>query len=189
MRSRIVEEAADQIFLSGARMMNLDRVREQVGASKSQIYHYFSSKDDLIAAVLDFQSERVINGQMPELDAIESVDTLRRWCTKIVATADTYGTIGGCPLGSLANECAGEGGVLAGALALHLENWRKKIEQGLIQMRDSGALSLAFDPQALSQLFLAAIQGGLLWAKTFKSTEMLRVSLNQLVDQIEAAAT
>jgi AcrR family transcriptional regulator len=45
MRDRIVQSAAELIYEAGARETTLDQVRSAVGASKSQLYHYFADKD------------------------------------------------------------------------------------------------------------------------------------------------
>ncbi len=64
MRDRIVQSAADLVFSSGARETTLDQVRSAVGASKSQLYHYFSDKDELLHGVIDFQGARVIHAPL-----------------------------------------------------------------------------------------------------------------------------
>lgn len=55
MRDRIVQTSAELIFATGARETTLDHVRSTVGASKSQLYHYFGDKDELLSCVIDFQ--------------------------------------------------------------------------------------------------------------------------------------
>src|SRR5689334_400790 len=84
MRERIVEAAAGLAFRSGARETSLDEVRREVGASKSQLYHYFSDKDELLDAVIEHQGLRLLENQQPELGAIESWETLGRWRDKLV---------------------------------------------------------------------------------------------------------
>jgi len=55
MREGIVAAAAELVFKSGARETSLDDVRHHVGASKSQLYHYFADKDEVPQAVIEFQ--------------------------------------------------------------------------------------------------------------------------------------
>src|SRR6516225_7545002 len=107
MRDRIVQTSAELIFATGARETTLDHVRSAVGASKSQLYHYFGDKDELLHAVIDFQGARIIRAQQPELAAIGTIASLKRWRDKLVHLGDTFGKIGGCPIGSLASELAG----------------------------------------------------------------------------------
>ena len=83
MRDRIVQSAAELIFATGARETTLDQVRSAVGASKSQLYHYFGDKDELLRAVIDFQGALIMEAQQPELGAINSIASLKRWRDKL----------------------------------------------------------------------------------------------------------
>ena len=175
MRDRIVQSAADLVFSSGARETTLDQVRSAVGASKSQLYHYFSDKDELLHGVIDFQGARVIHAQQPELGAIDSIKSLKRWRDKLVRLCDTNGRTGGCPTGSLANELASHSEKHRRVLSAHFDCWAAKIESGLLRMQASGDLKLPLNPKTLSITFLAAIQGGLLLAKLQRSSTPLGI--------------
>ncbi|MFO1111954.1 MAG: TetR/AcrR family transcriptional regulator [Bradyrhizobium sp.] len=185
MRDRIVQSAAELIFAAGARETTLDQVRSAVGASKSQLYHYFGDKDELLCAVIDFQASLVMNAQQPELGAIDSIASLKRWRDKLVQLADAQGKIGGCPIGSLANELAGHSEIHRRALAVHFDHWAALIEDGLLRMQASGRLGPSLDPKALSTTMLTALQGGLLLAKLQRSSTALGAALDEIIDFIE----
>src|SRR5207249_1990789 len=51
-RERIVQAAAKLVAEKGAAGMSLDDVRARTGASRSQLYHYFEDRDDLVHAVI-----------------------------------------------------------------------------------------------------------------------------------------
>src|SRR5207245_1730359 len=53
MRERILQAAAELIAEKGTAGMSLDDVRVRTGASRSQLYHYFEDRDDLVHAVID----------------------------------------------------------------------------------------------------------------------------------------
>lgn len=185
MRDRIVQSAADLVFATGAREATLDNVRSAVGASKSQLYHYFGDKDELLHEVIDFQGERIIRAQQPELAAIDSVASLKRWRDKLVQLGDAFGKIGGCPIGSLANELAGHSENHRRALAVHFDHWATHIEDGLLRMQTNGSLKPSLDPKALSITLLTAIQGGLLLAKVQRSSAALATALDEIIQSIE----
>ncbi len=185
MRDRIVQAAADLIFASGARETSLDEVRSAVGASKSQLYHYFSDKDELLNGVIDFQGDRVLQAQQPELGAIDSIASLRRWRDKLVQLTETVGRTGGCPIGSLANELAGHSEDHRHALTEHFDRWTAQIEAGLQRMRANGRLGPRLDPGTLSVTLLAAIQGGLLLAKLQRSPTAIATALDEIIHSIE----
>lgn len=185
MRDRIVASAADLIFARGARETTLDEVRFAVGASKSQLYHYFADKDELLRAVIDRQGDRIIEAQQPELGAMNSFESLRRWRDKLIQLSDTHGRIGGCPIGSLANELAGHSEEHRRALAAHFDHWAGLIEAGLSRMQASGRLDPSLDPKSLSLTILTAVQGGLLLAKLHRSSKALGAALDEIISSLE----
>jgi len=186
MRERIIAAAAELMFKAGVKETSLDGVRGAVGASKSQLYHYFVDKDELLQAVVEFQAMRVIAEQQPELAAVNSWDALLAWRNKLVRLAEVHGPVGGCPLGSLANELAPYRRGHQTALAAGFQAWAEEIECALRGLQASGALSAKFDVKNLSALFLATIQGGLLFAKLNGSAETLAKGLDQLIALIKA---
>jgi len=185
MRDRIVQSAADLVFAAGARETTLDHVRSAVGASKSQLYHYFGDKNELLHDVIGFQGERIIDAQQPELGAIDSIASLKRWRDKLVQLCDSFGRIGGCPIGSLANELACHSENHRRALLVHFDHWAGQIEDGLLRMQANNCLGPSLDPKALSISILTAIQGGLLLAKLQQSSTALATALDEIIRSIE----
>src|SRR5258708_36178358 len=106
-RDRIVDAACDLVFERGVAALHLDEVREATGTSKSQLYHYFEDKSDLIKAVVHRQAERVLEVHRPALEVVDGWTALRRWRNLVVRLARAAGCHGGCPGGALANEPAG----------------------------------------------------------------------------------
>jgi TetR/AcrR family transcriptional repressor of nem operon len=186
MRDRIVEAAADRVFKSGAGDTSLDDVRHEVGASKSQLYHYFSSKDELLGAVIGWQGPRIVDAQQPELASIDSFESLRVWRDKLVQLAETHGKIGGCPIGSLANELAPHDPDHRAALAVQFDHWKEQLEQAFARMQARGALAAGHSPKHLGHLFLTTLQGGLLFVKLQQSSEPLAAALDDLIRLLEA---
>lgn len=59
-RQRLLE-AADRLFYrDGIRTVGIDRIIAEAGVAKMTLYTHFSSKDDLILAVLQHREERVL---------------------------------------------------------------------------------------------------------------------------------
>ncbi|MFC7649562.1 TetR/AcrR family transcriptional regulator [Streptosporangium lutulentum] len=83
-RRRILEAATDLIFDQGATSTTLDEVRAVTRTSKSQLYHYFADKSDLVRAVIEHQTQRMIDAQRPLIDEIESFEDLVAWRDHLV---------------------------------------------------------------------------------------------------------
>jgi hypothetical protein len=117
--------------------------------------------------------------------ASSSVKSLKRWRDKLVQLCDTYGRIGGCPTGSLANELASHSENHRRVLSAHFDCWAAEIERGLLRMQASGYLEPPLNPKILGITFLTAIQGGLLLAKLQRSSTALATALDEIIRFIE----
>ena len=60
VRTRILETAANLFYLHGIANVGINEVIKKAGVARMSLYHHFSSKDDLILAVLDHISEQRI---------------------------------------------------------------------------------------------------------------------------------
>jgi hypothetical protein len=135
--------------------------------------------------VIDFQGALIMEAQQPELGAIDSIASLKRWRDKLVQLSDVHGRIGGCPIGSLANELSSHSETHRRALAAHFDHWATSIKDGLLRMQESGRLGPSLDPKALSTTILTAIQGGLLLTKLRRSSMALGAALDEIIQSIE----
>ena len=84
MRERIVHAAAELIAAKGVAGMSLDDVRSRTGASRSQLYHYFENRDDLVHAVIDVITDVVLNNQGELLYDLDSWAGIDRWFDALV---------------------------------------------------------------------------------------------------------
>src|SRR5712692_4996508 len=83
-RERILQAAAGLVAERGAAGMSLDDVCELTGASRSQLYHYFEDKDDLVRAVIDVTTDAVIGVQGELLDHLDTWAGIERWFDALV---------------------------------------------------------------------------------------------------------
>jgi AcrR family transcriptional regulator len=59
-KAEIVRTATEILSASGYQGMSLEEVAEKTDIAKATLYHYFSSKDDLVAAALEALTEEVL---------------------------------------------------------------------------------------------------------------------------------
>lgn len=182
-RARIVDAAADLMFARGVAGTSLDDVMAASATSKSQLYHYFADKDDLVRAVIARQTDRVLTAQEPHLHQFDSLPGLRRWRDAIVERRRQQSR-GGCPVGSLANELADYSDAARTLLADSFRTWESHLVRGLRAMRERGELAAEADPPALATSILAALQGGLLLSRTTRTTLPLELSLDMALEHV-----
>jgi AcrR family transcriptional regulator len=176
-RNRVLDAAAALVFEHGVAGTTLDDVRAAANVSKSQLYHYFADKEDLIHAVIDRTIQQVLDAQ-PALADLSSWRAIAGWFDDLVGLQVARHAVGGCPIGGLAGELADTDEVARQELAEGYDRWEEPLRRGLRKMRSEGKLRPGADPARLATATLAAIQGGLVLTQTRRDPQQLRVALD-----------
>ena len=187
-RQRILDAACDLVFERGAMALNLDEILAVTGTSKSQLYHYFADKSDLIHAVVARQGERVLDLQRPVLGDVDGWEALRRWRDSVVGVVEGLGCRGGCPIGSLADELAELDEQARTEAASIFERWQDLLVAALRAMVAAGQLRPDTDLDHLALATLASLQGGLLLSKTTRTTVPVEVALDAAIAHLRTYA-
>ncbi len=187
-RERIVDAAADLVYERGVVGVSLDDVLRASGTSKSQLYHYFSDKNDLIHAVVERQRDRVLSFHRPALVSLSSWDDIERWRDMIVETQALRACRYGCPLGSLVSELAELDELARTQLSSAFALWEKLLADGLAGMVKAGELRADADIADLAVSVMASLQGGLLLAEMDRSTRPLEVALDAAIAHVRMYA-
>jgi TetR/AcrR family transcriptional repressor of nem operon len=184
-RLRITAAAAGLMFEHGVAETTLEDIRAAAGVSGSQVYHYFVDKQALVRAVIDYQTNAVLDSQADHLDALDTMSGLRAWRDFIVEHQRQLQCRGGCPIGALGAEVAETDSVARMAVAGGFRRWEERIREGLRTMQTRGALPQNIDADDLALALLAALQGGLLLTQIQRDTKPLEVALDAMLDRIE----
>ena len=187
-RERILQAAAELVAEKGAAGMSLDDLRARTGASRSQLYHYFDDRDDLVRAVIDVTADAVLNVQGDLLGRLDSWAGIDRWFDSLVQLQVDRQACGGCPIGSLAGQLAEHDPQARAAIAAGLERWETNLREGLTRMKARGKLRKDADPAALATATMASIQGGLLLTQVRRDPHQLRIALNAARANLRVAA-
>lgn len=161
-RNRIFTAAAGLVRANGVRATRVDDVIDAAGVSKSQLYHYFDDKADLIRAVVDRIKTVLLDQQHPFLGRLGHWADIGAWFDAIVADETNRHPRGGCPLGSLVPELADSDELAREVLARAFDEWQHHLTEGLRRMQARGELRAGADPERLATATMASVQGGLL---------------------------
>jgi AcrR family transcriptional regulator len=183
-RERIVGAASELMLQRGVARTTIEDIQEAAAISTSQMYHYFADKNDLVAAVIDFQTEQVLGVQHLGLDRIESIEDLYRWRDIMVDLVRGLGCAGGCPLGSMANELSETDPVARARLARSFAQWENMIHDGLHTIAARGELPAGTDVNRIALAMLAGIQGGLLLSQVRRETAPLEAAVDTLIEHL-----
>ena len=185
-RERIVRAAAELIAEHGTAGTSLDDVRAATGASKSQLYHYFGDKHGLVQVVVDYQCAAVLGQQAHALASVSNWEDLERWADAMVATVEDQEARVGCPIGTLAATLSDADEGLRTSLSEAFRAWSDAIRAALLRLQANRLIAAGADLDTLTTITLAAIQGGLLLAKTSRDAGQLRAALDGAIAQLRA---
>jgi TetR/AcrR family transcriptional regulator, transcriptional repressor for nem operon len=187
-RARIVQAAAELVAEKGAAEMSLDDVCERASASRSQLYHYFEDREDLVRSVIDATTEAVLLAQDGLLDHLDTWSGIDRWFRALVALQEEREARGGCPIGSLVGQLAERDAGARENLANGFKRWEAHLREGLERMQQRGRLSARADTTALATSTMALLQGGLLLTQVRRDPGQLRTALDAARVLLRSAA-
>ena len=175
-RERIVQRAAELFAERGVAATSLDEVLAAAGAGKSQLYHYFRGRDELVEAAVGLRCAQVLTGLTQALGAVASLVELEQALAGFVAGFEQMG-LPGCPIGSLAAEVAerNQGARLQTAAAF--DAWEELFADVLERMRQQGELRADASPAVLATALLASIEGGMVLSQARKDPGSLRIAV------------
>ena len=159
------------MYERGSSATSMDDVLDASGSGKSQLYHYFADRQDLVRAVVGRQTERVLAGQ-PHLVEVRSWGDLQAWAEEIVAIHAGSGGPYPCPLGSLAAETRADPSLRAAAAAA-FEDWLTPLTRAFEILQHSGEATDAVDARRLAIRVLSALQGAMLIASTLSDRRII----------------
>ncbi|MBT2501294.1 TetR/AcrR family transcriptional regulator [Curtobacterium sp. ISL-83] len=187
-KAHIIETAATLIGRFGVAGTSSDDVRKAAGVSGSQLSHYFGSKQALVRAVINHQSESEMAAGHPMLRALDSMDALRAWADAAVENLDHGSGYGACTLAMLAGSASPGDEQTREELCAAFVRLQSLLRDGIGAMRDRGALRPDADVEELSLVLLTALQGGTLLGQTMQTATPMRASMNAALAYLESFA-
>jgi TetR/AcrR family transcriptional repressor of nem operon len=177
-RQRIVSAAADVVAEMGARDASLDAVSARASASRSQLYHYFDDKSDLLRAVAEATNDAVLGGQQELFLHLDTWAGWNAWADALVELQRHRDGRGGCPITNLVVELGEHDDETRAVLDSGFLRWENEIRRGLIAMVDAGELCDDADIDLLAASTLASLQGGLILTQARRDVTPLRLALD-----------
>ncbi len=165
-RQRLIAAASQLLHQQGAEKTTLADIAQAADVPVGNVYYYFKTKDDIIAAVVEAHVEQ-------SKAALASIDSSHRSPkSRLKALVGAYAdqsqliAVHGCPHGTLCSELDKRPGPRDFAVA---ELMRVPIEWAEEQFRAMGRR----DAHDLAVTLIAAYQGSALLSNTFRDPEIL----------------
>jgi TetR/AcrR family transcriptional regulator, transcriptional repressor for nem operon len=169
-----VAAAREVVAEKGAAGTTLDDVGARAPAYRSQLYHYFDDKNDLLKAVAEATNELVLGGQKDLFEDLGTWDGMVRWADALVTLQQQRNGAGGCPIANLLGQLGEHDDDVRAVLTSGFDNWEAHIRHGLSVMTASGELEPDTDIGWLATSTLASLQGGLVLTQARRDPSALR---------------
>jgi len=163
-QDRILDAARGLFHRRGYAAVGVQEICREAGVVKGSFYHFFSTKEELLEAVID-RNWRRQNAHLERLRQAPGParERLTGYLRGIVGHARRMhrenGQILGCDLGTIACELAPLAGAPQPRLRTVMRRWLRSLEQLIEQGREDGSLDRGVDPRATAESMLAVIQG------------------------------
>ncbi|MFI4954871.1 MAG: TetR/AcrR family transcriptional regulator [Gammaproteobacteria bacterium] len=164
-RVRLIEAAKYLIHKQGFNLTTLADIAQEADVPLGNVYYYFKTKDAIGEAVLENRAKELHERLQSWEQSTDLYARLSALLNFEIEQAETTAR-SGCPIGSLCQELAKQGGTLADAAAKLLNDtlhWCEKQFRGL-----------GFGQRAaeLANQFIALVQGSSLMTSTFKDPKL-----------------
>ncbi len=162
------------MYECGVSATSVEDVLNASGTGKGQFYHYFSSKEDLVAEVLNHQLEQILEEQnsFPP----DSWAGIGSWFDALALRHEERG-FHGCPLGSMVSEVLDQSDKLRLLAANAFTRWESALARRLRVLQAEGLLRQGADPTILAQTTIAIVQGGYLLSAARRDPAPMRNTL------------
>jgi TetR/AcrR family transcriptional repressor of nem operon len=177
-REKLIEAATDLIWLRSYGAIGVDAICDRAGVRKGSFYHFFKSKDELVAAALEHNWQ----ARQPELEAIFSADIppLARFtryfahvCERQTMLRAKYGRVVGCFYASIGTECMQDWPLIAAKTKEILADYVRLLESSLRDAAVSGAIPRG-NARGRAKLLFAFIEGVLGQARIHDDLDMIK---------------
>lgn len=180
----MIEAALGLFHLYGVHGTSVDRVLERSGTGKGQFSHYFGTKSGLVHAVLEHLVEVIRSGQAPTGYQVRTWDELDDWFERYLAFQRATGFQLSCPIGTIGNDILEDQALLRQDVRLFFDWARATLGRFFAERRAAGELDATADPDALADLCIAVMQGGMLLTKITRSPEAFERAAEQTLAYI-----
>ena len=179
-REAIVDAAAELMQSRGIAATGVGDVLLASGTGKSQLYHYFRGKQDLVLAVIDRQLERVL-AALRDLAGPGGDPAV--WVEAMLVIHRGDGGPYSCPLGVFSGQVDADP-VLREHHATAFLTWQHHLAEMIATARGRGFVAATGDPETLAAAVLATLQGGLMLARLHRDADVLEIALRAALDHL-----
>ncbi|WP_144971981.1 TetR/AcrR family transcriptional regulator [Bremerella volcania] len=180
-RQRLVETAERLFYAEGIHSVGIDRIIAEAGVAKMTLYNHFSSKDELILAVLQYREEQFGNSLAKSIDRYVSKG-LSRLDAFFAALKDWFKSPGfrGCSFINASVELADAGHPASQFSTAHKVKFRELIHEIIAETVDPKVA------QSVTPAIYLLVEGAIVTAVIQQSSKSADVAKDAAITLISA---
>ena len=187
-RLKIIQTALDLFHKQGVNATSVDEILEKSGTGKSQFYHYFKSKDDLIHGVVQNFYETLCSKKLPIKYDIKTWQDLEEWFNFFIQFQKSIDCTRGCPMATIGYELTKQQEAVRREISLIFEFTVNCLSTFFVNLKAEGKLRKSVDPHALAELCFLTMQGGMIVSKIKKETTSFETSIKHIISYLKSLA-
>jgi TetR/AcrR family transcriptional repressor of nem operon len=178
IRTRLINATFQEIYTHGYHATSLANILKSADTKKGSMYHYFSSKKEMVLAMIEEKIEIRIEQRWEELSQreIDIIDFL----ISILNETKNIDLERGCPLGNLLQESLHDDEDFSAILTNILNNWKKLFSVILKKAVINNELKKEIEIDKCAIFIIASIEGALLIVKKSKQRKDYEDCMDQL---------
>lgn len=185
-REKLIDAAMELFAFNGYGPTGLSEIARKADVQPGSLYHFFPTKEELLAAVLERRKELLWPDVLQAIwdrfdDPIERVFKLLHQYRKMLQITEFSH---GCPIGNLAIELTESHPNARKLIAENFDNWLKAIEQCFHEA--SRRLPEHAEPKRLAIFVLTTMEGAVMLARTYRDFRAYDAAIASLREYIDA---
>jgi len=177
IRSRLIEATFQEVYAKGYKAASLSSILNIANAKKGSMYHYFSSKKEMVLAMIEEKVKIRVQDNWSQLEACE--ENILELLISILKESSNRDFTKGCPLGNLLQECSCEDKDFSDLLNGIFGNWSELFEQTLKKAYETDEI-VKIDFKNTALFLIASIEGAILISKQSGSSKEFDICMRQL---------
>lgn len=189
-RCRLIEAGAQVMLAKDYSNTGIQEIVKLAGVPKGSFYHYFESKEAFAQAVIE-KFDQAHRSKLSKSLGDREKPSIKRLTHYFQAGADELSKSacrGGCLIGTLLQEMAGQSELLREQLAQVMDGWKAEFAACLRQGQEKGEIRRDLCPNQLAELVLSGFEGAVLRSKATNSPAPL-ISFQELLPELLARSS
>ncbi|MEP6960496.1 MAG: TetR/AcrR family transcriptional regulator [Acidobacteriota bacterium] len=164
-RERLLRTAFQLFHEQGYHATGVATILREAEVNPGSMYHFFSSKDELLRNVLEFALDYLSPAVMDPVEASASdpIERVFGLLGQYRAGMEAHGCRMGCPMGNLALEVSDGNPEARALIHRNFENWAARVQTWLDAAGDR--LPSTLDRSRLARFVLTVMEGGIMQSR------------------------